>query len=156
MIQNASSSLVASSLRSDATAHGRRRSKPHRYLELCVQLLFIYFHVRIYTVNVGLAVGLSVGLFFFLVCCVGVPICIALCVVHAANRRHPTVRTDVVATTPRGRTTVVTANQATATSAPIVLPSAPVVQPPLQQHKKPRPPTLLPLPSQPTPAHLHR
>ena len=89
---------------------------------------FPYFLLHLYTVtvNVGLAVGLSVGLSFLLFC-VGVPICIVVCAVYASNkRRHPTLRTHVVATTPSGATTVVTANQAIATSVPIA-------QPPLQQ-----------------------
>ena len=97
------------------------------------RLLSILLHLYTSTVNVGLAVGLSVGLTVFLLF-VAVPICFIVCVVYAANkRRHPTVMTHVVATTPSGGTTVVTANQATATSAPIVQPSAPIVQPPLHQ-----------------------
>ena len=59
--------------------------------------------------------GLSVG-FFFLLLFIGLPICIfgiVFCV--SANRRRPTVRTQVVSTT-SGGTTVVAANQS-ATSA---------------------------------------
>ena len=92
--------------------------------------MYSYMHVRIYTftVNVGLAVGLSLGLFFLIVLSLVVPICFVCCFVCAAKRHRSTVRTHVVATTPSGETTVVTANQATATSAP-------VVQPPLQQQE---------------------
>ena len=86
-----------------------------------VFLCFI-FHLYTSTVNVGLAVGLSVGL-SFLFFCVGIPICIVVCAVCASNKhRHSTLRTHVVATTPSGGTTVVTANQATATSVPIAQP----------------------------------
>ena len=76
------------------------------------------------TVNIGLAVGLSVGIFFLLLF-IGLPICIfgiVFCV--SANRRRPTVRTQVVSTT-SGGTTVVAANQSAA--------SAHVNPPPPQQ-----------------------
>ena len=78
------------------------------------------------TVNIGLAVGLSVGIFFLLLF-IGVPICIfgiVFCV--SANRRRPTVRTQVVSTT-SGGTTVVAANQSAA--------SAHVNPPPPQQQQ---------------------
>ena len=72
--------------------------------------------------------GLSLGLFFLIVFSLMVLICFVYCFVRAAKRHRSTVRTHVVATTPSGDTTVVTANQATATAAP-------VVQPPLQQQE---------------------
>ena len=70
------------------------------------------------TVNVGLVVGLAVGLSFLIT----VPVLVVVCALCARS----TVRTHAVATTPSGGTTVVTANQASTTSAPIA-------QPPLQQ-----------------------
>ena len=78
------------------------------------------------TGNVGLVVGLTVGLSFLFITCVGVS-ALVVCALCAENkRRRSTVRTHAVATTPSGGTTVVTANQASTTSAPIA-------QPPLQQ-----------------------
>ena len=78
------------------------------------------------TVNIGLVVGLSGGIFVLLLF-IGLPICIfgiVFCV--SANRRRPTVRTQVVSTT-SGGTTVVAANQSAA--------SAHVNPPPPQQQQ---------------------
>ena len=82
--------------------------------------LFHYF-----TANVGLAVGLSVGLFIFF--CIGVPsfICILVFCVVYNQRRRPTIQTRVVSTMPStGATTVVSSNQNTSfsTSAPVAAP----------------------------------
>ena len=81
------------------------------------------------TANVGLAVGLSVGLFIFFI---GVPsfICVLVfCIIKKQNRRR-TVQTRVVTTTPSaGATTVLTSNQNTSLTTP-----APVATPyPTQQ-----------------------
>ena len=95
---------------------------------MCVHLHCVIIIIIPYanTVNIGLAVGLSVGIFVLLLF-IGVPICIfgiVFCV--SANRRRPTVRTQVVPTT-SGGTTVVAANQSAA--------SAHVNPPPPQQQQ---------------------
>ena len=67
------------------------------------------------TVNVGLAVGLTVGLFFGLgcVCCCGVPSCIGVIVYCDGKKRARNTRTSVVATTPSTGPSVVTSTRDT-------------------------------------------
>ena len=73
------------------------------------------------TVNVGLVVGLTVGL-FSLFLFIGIPVILACCVA-TKSRRRPTVQTSVVAATPStGGTTVVTSNQVSSLAAPVTQP----------------------------------
>ena len=82
----------------------------------------MYFISHLHTVNVGLAVGLSVGLTSLLLF-IGIPICVILVGVFMANRRsRPIARTHIVATTPTAGTTVVTAAQTTSAAAPATQP----------------------------------
>ena len=74
------------------------------------------------TANVGLAVGLSVGLFFALCCC-GVPICIVVTIYCRAKKRVRNTRTRVVATTPSTGPSVVTSTRDTSfTNTPTTYP----------------------------------
>ena len=76
------------------------------------------------TVDVGLVVGLTVGL-FSLFLFIGIPVCVfilAYCVA-TKSRSRPTVQTRVVATAPStGGTTVVTSNQVSSLAAPVTQP----------------------------------
>ena len=70
-------------------------------------------------VNVGLAVGLSVGL-FFLLCVCAIPLCIIIvvCLINRRSRRRPVLQTRVVATMPYAGATVVNQTQGTSFNAP--------------------------------------
>ena len=108
-----------------------------------VHTLFYIPHVA----NIGLAVGLSVGLFFFLIF-IATPFCVVVAVYYASRSRARTVRTRVVASTPPAGTTtatVVTSGQTNETS----LDAAPTAYYPAPQHRKPvdKDAQLLPPPS---------
>ena len=78
-------------------------------------LLYIHLFVcSLFSVNAaGLAVGLTFGL-IFLLCIVGVPICIGVIICYKSSR-HP-LRTRVITTTPTTGATAVTSNQTTSTA----------------------------------------
>ena len=77
------------------------------------------------TVNVGLAVGLTVGLFFGLgcLCCCAVPSCIGVIVYCDGKKRARNTRTSVIATTPSTGPSVVTSTRDTSfTNTPTTYP----------------------------------
>ena len=69
--------------------------------------------------NVGLAVGLSVGLTFMSLI-IGIPICFGVIVCYKVHRSRRPLQDNVVATTPATGATVVTPNQTTPTANPNV------------------------------------
>ena len=85
-----------------------------------MKLLFL-FYLCILTVNTGLAVGLSLGL-FFLFCFIAVPLIIVCIVFYYArrNRRRAVVYTRIVSSDPPPvcNTTVVTSGQNTNANPP--------------------------------------
>ena len=89
----------------------------HTYINC---LLIHFLNLCILTVNTGLAVGLSLGL-FFLFCFIAVPLIIVCVIVYCArrNRRRTVVYTRIVATAPPSvGTTVVTSGQNTNANPP--------------------------------------
>ena len=82
-----------------------------------------------YTANLGLIVGLPVGLFLLLAFII-TPFCIIVGVCYASRRRPQTVRTRVAPTTPPpAGTTVITSDQTNETSS--------ATPPTARQHRKP-------------------
>ena len=80
--------------------------------------------MSLFTVNVGLAVGLSVAIVFMIIL-IGVPICVVVAV-YSSNRRRLVTRTRLVATTPATGTTVVTsAGNTSFSAAPTAYPAQP-------------------------------
>ena len=89
----------------------------HLHTQLCGSHSLYCTH----TVNIGLAVGLSVGIFFLLLF-IGLPICIfAVVMCVSAKRRQPTIRT-VVVPNPSAEITVVAPNQSATDPNPITQP----------------------------------
>ena len=103
----------------------------------------IYILCSLFSVNVaGLVVGLTFGV-IFLLCIVGVPICIGVVICYTTNKSsHRPLRTHVVATTPATGATVVTSNQTTSTANPNLY-----AQP--QYPQQPQPPVLYSQPQYP-------
>ena len=103
----------------------------------------IYILCSLFSVNVaGLVVGLTFGV-IFLLCIVGVPICIGVVICYTTNKssQRP-LQTRVVATTPATGPTVVTSNQTTSMTNPNLY-----AQP--QYPQQPQPPVLYTQPQYP-------
>ena len=90
----------------------------------------------------GLVVGLTFGV-IFLLCIIGVPICIGVVICYTTNKSsHRPLRTHVVATTPATGATVVTSNQTTSMTNPNIYTQS-------QYPQQPQPPVLYTQPQYP-------
>ena len=93
----------------------------HLHTQLCESYSLSYSLYCTHTVNIGLVVGITVGVISLLVF-IGLPICIfAVVMCVSAKRRQPTIRTLVVPT-PSAETTVVAPNQSATDPNPITQP----------------------------------